>query len=229
MSGWAIFDVDHTLLDGSTGVELLRAGYRRSLIPLPLFLSVPYLYLKYRFGSFDPRSFDSSMNGLAGLRMDTLCDLAEEVFRRRLRRRIYRGAVEAIRGEQGRGRSVVLATSSVECAVRPLARFLQVDRLICSRFEVEEGALTGRFREPPAFGREKHRKVERMLEEQGGNLEECSFYSDSYHDMPLLEEVGRPVAVNPDYRLSRAAAKRGWEQRRFRRYLDHDVPYGGSD
>jgi putative phosphoserine phosphatase/1-acylglycerol-3-phosphate O-acyltransferase len=221
VSGWAIFDVDHTLIDGSTGVELLRAGIRRNLISFRLLLSVPYMYMKYRFGNFDPRSLHSSLAGLEGFRMDELKELSEEVFHQRIRRRIFKGAVEAIRSERARGRTVVLATSSVECAVRPLARYLEVDRVISSRFEVHDGRLTGRFHDAPAFGREKHRKVERMVAEHGGLLEESSFYSDSYHDLPLLEEVGEPVAVNADPRLSRTAARLGWQQRRFRRYLEN--------
>lgn len=229
MSGWAIFDVDHTIIEGSTGVELLRAGVRRRIVPLPIFLSVPYLYLKYRFGNFDPRRFDHSVAGLAGLTMSELCALSEEVFRNRIRYRIFREAVEVMRAERHKGRRIVLATSSVECAVRPLARYLEVDEMIATRFEVEEGRLTGRFLDPPAFGAEKHRKVGRSVTAAGASLDDCSFYSDSYHDLPLLERVGRPVAVNPDHRLARTAVRRGWEQLRFRECLEGSATPGGAE
>ena len=220
MSGWAIFDVDHTLIEGSTGVELLRAGFRRRMIPLTLFLSVPYMYFKYRFGSLDPQRFDASIAGLAGLDMKSLRALAEDVFQGRIKRRIYREAFEELQRERERGNTLVLATSSVECAVLPLARYLDIDHVVSSRFEVHDGKLTGRFYDLPAFGGEKHRKVERFVAAEGGGLIDCSFYSDSYHDLPLLERVERPVAVNADPRLSRTAEKRGWERRRYRKRLD---------
>jgi putative phosphoserine phosphatase/1-acylglycerol-3-phosphate O-acyltransferase len=219
MSGWAIFDVDHTLIEGSTGLELLRAGFRRRMIPLALFLSVPYRYLKYRFGTLDPRRFDASITGLAGVDMKSLRVLAEEVFDSRIRSRIYREALEEMQRERSKGNTLVLATSSVECAVRPLARYLDIEQVVSTRFEVRDGKLTGRFHDPPAFGAEKHRKVERFVAAEGGRLSDCSFYSDSYHDLPLLERVGRPVAVNADPRLTRTAEKRGWERRRYRERL----------
>ncbi|THB65127.1 MAG: HAD-IB family hydrolase, partial [Spirochaetaceae bacterium] len=63
---------------------------------------------------------------------------------------------------------------------------------------------------PPAFGQEKLNKVIEAANLAGVDLKECSFYSDSIHDRPLLEKVGRPVAANPDHRLERLARKRGW-------------------
>ena len=92
----------------------------------------------------------------------------------------------------------------------PLAATLGLDAVLCSRLEVEAGRFTGRIVEPLCFGRGKVSWAERWAASLGVDLAASAFYTDSFNDLPMLERVGHPVAVNPDLRLARHARRRGW-------------------
>jgi putative phosphoserine phosphatase/1-acylglycerol-3-phosphate O-acyltransferase len=100
--------------------------------------------------------------------------------------------------------------------VRPLADFLGVEHVVCTRIDFDDGRATGRSSNPVCFGEEKRRQALDFLAAQGVAPDDCSFYSDSIHDLPLLTAVGSPVVVNPDVRLRRYAAKRSWPILSFR-------------
>ena len=104
----------------------------------------------------------------------------------------------------------MLATSSLDIIVEPLAQYLHVDGVLATSLEFEDGTCTGRFSGMPMFRREKKERVLSFIAGEGVSAGECSFYSDSIYDLPLLEAVGRPVAVNPDFRLRWIARRRGW-------------------
>ena len=104
----------------------------------------------------------------------------------------------------------MLATSSVDFIVAPLAAYLDVNGVLATNLEFSDGACTGRFDGLPMFRREKKERVLAFLAEHAIDPRDCSFYSDSIYDLPLLESVGRPVAMNPDFRLRRVARRRGW-------------------
>ena len=105
----------------------------------------------------------------------------------------------------------MLATSSLDIIVEPLAQYLDVDGLLATALEFEDGTCTGRFQGMPMFRREKTERVLSFLAAQGVRARDCSFFSDSIYDLPLLEAVGTPIAVNPDFRLrqDRAAGAAG--------------------
>jgi phosphoserine phosphatase len=92
---------------------------------------------------------------------------------------------------------------------------LGIDEVIATSLEFDGERCTGRFREPPLLGQQKKAKVLAFLEQRKVFPSDCSFYSDSISDLPLMDAVGRPVAVNPDPRLRLAARKRGWAVVKF--------------
>ena len=117
------------------------------------------------------------------------------------------------------GRRVVLATSSLDIIVRPLAEWLGVE-LIASSLEFDGEESTGRFLDSPVFKQEKRRLVMELITQSGHAAGDCSFYSDSIHDLPLLRSVGHPVAANPDRRLRKVARREGWKILDFDRRND---------
>jgi HAD superfamily hydrolase (TIGR01490 family) len=119
--------------------------------------------------------------------------------------------IDRVDALKARGISVWFATSSVDFLVQPIVDRLGADGLIASQLEFQDGISTGRFEGRPAFGIEKLRRVKEQADRLAVDLRDCSFYSDSVHDLPLLEAVGTPVAVNPDFRLKKIARQRGWE------------------
>ena len=115
-----------------------------------------------------------------------------------------------VRQDVADGRSVVLATSSLDFIVDPIARYLGVEGVLATTLQFVNGACTGQMDGVPMFRKEKRERVLEFLQARGVNPSDCSFFSDSIYDLPLLESVGRPVAVNPDFRLRRIAKERGW-------------------
>src|SRR5882672_5142794 len=100
-------------------------------------------------------------------------------------------------------------------AARPLADELGIDHVVATELEVHDGRFTGKPRYPLCYGEGKITRAEVLARSLGFTLAEATFYSDSATDLPLLERVRTPVAVNPDRRLSRVAARRGWTVERW--------------
>ena len=88
---------------------------------------------------------------------------------------------------------------------------LRIDHVVATHLEVEVGRFTGRIHQPMSYGAGKVVLAEKLAAEQGFDLGEATFYSDSITDLPLLERVKTPIVVNPDRRLRRIALRRGWE------------------
>jgi len=140
---------------------------------------------------------------------ETLDDVVEPI--------IYAEALELIEQHQAEGRLTYLVSASPEEIVRPLAEYLGVDGAIASRAVVD---LDGRYTGEMAFyayGPFKAEAIVELAQQHGIDLEASYAYSDSYTDVPMLEVVGHPVAVNPDRVLGRLARERGWEVRQFTR------------
>ncbi len=210
MRCFAIFDVDHTLLNGSTGKELAMMCVRKRLIPASVLVSSLLVYIRYRIGNLETVILERGISRLKGIPLQTISEVAEEIFTTHVKPKLYEQALEFIRQERMQGKTVVLATSAPECVVRPLADCLRVEHLLATKFEVEGGKLTGRFEGEPLFSRGKERRVIEFIQHHGAELSCCSFYSDSWFDLPLLERVKKPFVINPDVKLKRVAQKKGW-------------------
>jgi HAD superfamily hydrolase (TIGR01490 family) len=210
MPGIDFFDVDHTLTRRSSGGRFIAAAMRRSVLPRRLIVVLPWYSLTYRLGVFRLRAYEKGFPYLRGLTRTTLELIARESFELALKGDLFPEAVELVRSLRAGGRRVMLATSSLDIIVEPLARHLEVDGMLATALEFRDGTCTGRFDGKPMFRREKRERVVSFLEGEGVPAGECSFYSDSIYDLPLLEVVGKPVAVNPDFRLRRVARLRGW-------------------
>ena len=128
-------------------------------------------------------------------------------------RGLYRpGARPTLEFHRARGDRLVLLTSSSSYIGELVAEELGMDAVLCNRFEVgEDGIYTGRPLGELCYGQGKLTHARSYAHAQGIELGDCAFYTDSFADLSVMLEVGRPVAVNPDVRLRRAAQARGWE------------------
>ncbi|GAB4364923.1 MAG: HAD family hydrolase [Spirochaetales bacterium] len=212
---FAFFDVDHTLTRHSTGRRFAALGVRNGVFPLTALLTMIFYYTCYRLGFVPIRNLDRSFPFLRGKSREELERLAQDTFERWVRKDLYPEAASLIQTLQARGTRVILASSSLDFLVQPLAHHLGVKDYISSSLEFIDHRSTGNLIGFPAFGAEKKRFVLEFLEQNEGSPEECSFYSDSITDLPLLEAVGHPIAVNPDPRLLRIARKRNWTILKF--------------
>lgn len=206
-----IFDVDHTITRHSTSIQFLFQGIRMGVLPFFPVLSIPAVYARYRLGRLSMHRVDRNVPGLRGTTQEDLRRVADACFHERIRRDLFGDAVSFIRSITESGGEIILATLSVDLVVEPLAELLSARHVIASTLEFRQGLCTGRFAGDPVFSEEKRDQVLGYLASSGVHPGDCTFYSDSVHDLPLLEAVGRPVAVNPDRRLSAHAAHRGWQ------------------
>jgi HAD superfamily hydrolase (TIGR01490 family) len=227
MAGIDFFDVDHTLTRRSSGGRFIALAMRQSVLPRRLLVMLPWYSLTYRLGLFRLRAYEKGFPYLRGLERKTLELIARESFDGALKGDLFPEAVELVHSLRAGGRRVMLATSSLDIIVEPLAEYLHVDGVLATALEFEDGTCTGRFSGMPMFRREKKDRVLSFISVEGVSARECSFYSDSIYDLPLLEAVGAPVAVNPDFRLRRIAQRRGWPIRVMAAARPESRPAGG--
>jgi HAD superfamily hydrolase (TIGR01490 family) len=210
MAGVDFFDVDHTLTRRSSGSRYVSLAMKKRVLPRRLIFAIAWFSLTYQLGIIRLRTGEGGIPSLKGVRRDVLEDLARESFDRWLRADLFPGAEQLVRGRVAEGRRVMLATSSIDLIVAPLARHLGVHGILATTLRFDNGVCTGKLEGLPMFRGEKRDAVLAWLVREGIAPADCSFYSDSYYDLPLLEAVGTPVAVNPDGRLRRMARTRGW-------------------
>ena len=129
---------------------------------------------------------------------------------------IYEEAAALIEEHRAQGRDVVIVSSSGDEVVSAIAELLGVEKVIATRMVIENGCYTGEI-EYYAAGPNKASAIKELAAVEGYDLDECYAYSDSITDVPMLEVVGHPTAVNPDRALRRLAVDRGWTCVTFRR------------
>ncbi len=204
------FDVDHTITRHATAVRFMMRAIARGLAPWPLAVVLPWYGVAYRLGLLRFKGRVEMPASLRGVRRVELEALARETFERHVRGDLNPSVERLIRERLAAGRRVVLATSTLDIIVAPLAAHLGVRDVIATSLEFEGDIATGRMAGRPLIWDEKRRRVLAFIREANEDPRQCSFHADSIYDLPLLEEVGEPVAVNPDFRLRRIAERRGW-------------------
>ncbi len=205
-----IFDVDHTLVRRSTGRHLAMEGLRSGTLSIWSVLALPVFYLRYRMGNLDLHKIDHPAAVAAGFTKEQWSALAENAFTRHTRDDIYPQAASYIRHLQERDLVLALASTSFDFTLAPVARFLDIPIVISTVLEFADGVSTGGFEGKPCYAREKLTRTLQRADELGVRPEDIAFYTDSYHDLPLLGAVGFPVAVHPDRRLKRVAEFETW-------------------
>jgi len=147
---------------------------------------------------------------LGGLSRSTLESLARESFEATLKNDLFPRRLSLCRSSAGRGARSSLPRRHWTSSSRRLRTIFGVDGVLATALEFKDGVCTGRLEGVPMFRREKKDRVLAYAATRNALPAECGFYSDSIYDLPLLESVGRPVAVNPDIRLRRIARARRW-------------------
>jgi HAD superfamily hydrolase (TIGR01490 family) len=145
-----------------------------------------------------------------GREADTIAQ-TETWFNEMVLPHVAAGGRHKIAEHLAQGHVVAIVSGATSYAVKPLAHHLGLgDNYLCTYLDVSDGRFTGRVRGTACFGPGKVSWVERFAAERDVDLAGSYFYTDSYSDLPLLERVGHPIAVNPDRRLRRHAQRQGW-------------------
>jgi len=208
----ALFDLDHTLLEGDSDVSWAQFLIEEGVLhPEEFHAKNLWFAERYKDGTLDIHEFlDFQLAPLARHPRAQLDAWHEEFMQRKIRPIIHSRALELIARHAGALRALVTATNRF--STEPIARELGIENLVATDIEEVDGAFTGKPRGTPCFREGKVRRVEEWLASRGRRLDdyESWFYSDSLNDLPLLERVTHPVAVDPDATLRAHAASRGW-------------------
>jgi putative phosphoserine phosphatase/1-acylglycerol-3-phosphate O-acyltransferase len=146
---------------------------------------------------------------------EDLEEMGERLFRQKIEALIYPEVRELVYAHQRQGHAVVLSSSATSYQVEPVARFLGIDHVLCNRFAVKDGVLTGEVERPVLWGRGKADAVQQLAVDLDVDLGQSYFYADGDEDLALMYLVGHPRPTNPGKRLASVAASRGWPVLRF--------------
>ena len=208
----ALFDLDNTLLDGDSDYAWAQFLIEEGVLHAGDYNAKnDYFYERYKDGTLDIHEFlDFQLAPIARRPRAQLDAWHNEFMQRKVRPMILPGAPELIAKHSDALTAIVTATNRF--ITRPIADELGVANLIATDIEEVDGTFTGKPRGTPTFREGKIERVNEWLASRGRSLAdfESWFYSDSLNDLPLLERVTHPVAVDPDATLRAHAFQRGW-------------------
>jgi HAD superfamily hydrolase (TIGR01490 family) len=215
----AFFDLDRTLMAGSSGMHFARAAYRAGMVSRALLARWGLEHVRFRLrGSTDERTaqvLSQVKELLDGVPEREIARMGPDLLAGVLPR-IYPPMLEEVHAHQDAGRATFIVSAAGNGLVEMLARVLDMDGGIGTRYEVgPDGVLTGKIVEPFVYGEGKVEAMRSFAAQHEIDLELSWAYSDSVSDLPMLRVVGRPVAVNPDPELARIAGAEGWQVMRF--------------
>jgi len=214
----AFFDLDKTLIEGSSAIHFGRAAYRAGMLSRRQILSDAWANVRFRLnGSTDEGTEELKqriLDAIAGWRVLDLARLAPDVLAGVLPL-IYRDMIAEAYSHQDAGRPAFIVTAASQELADMLAHVLVLDGGIGMRSEVKDGVYTGRSAGPFTYREGKATAIRQLAAERGIDLAASYAYSDSESDLPMLRAVGHPVAVNPDAALERTARDEGWRIMRF--------------
>jgi HAD superfamily hydrolase (TIGR01490 family) len=216
----AFFDLDKTLMAGSSGVFFARAAYETGMISRSRLLKDLYENLRFRLrGSTDDRADNVRKRVgemIAGVPVRDLQRLSPRVLAGVLPR-LYPQMLERAYAHQDAGVPVYILTAASQEMADLLAHVLSFDGGLGSRSEIVDGCYTGRPAGPFNYREGKVVSMQELAAREGIDLAASHAYSDSESDLPMLRAVGQPVVVNPDAELRRIALEEGWEVLRLDR------------
>jgi HAD superfamily hydrolase (TIGR01490 family) len=218
--GAAFFDLDRTLMEGSSAFQFGRAAYRNGLVNRRVLLRDAWENVLFRLRGSTDAGTDALRARigelLSGVRVRDLQRLAPDVLAGVLPR-LYPKMLELAYRHQDAGRPIIICTAASQEMAELLAVVLTFDGAVGSRSEIVDGEYTGRPGGPFTYREGKAQAIRELAEAERIDLSASWAYSDSESDLPMLRAVGHPVAVNPDATLARVAREEGWEVLRFER------------
>ncbi|GLP66089.1 morphological differentiation-associated protein [Streptomyces sp. TUS-ST3] len=210
----AFFDLDKTVIAKSSTLTFSKSFYQGGLINRRAALRTAYAQFVFLVGGMDHDQMERTREYLSALvrgwNVQQVKEIVAETLHDLIDPIIYDEAASLIEEHHTAGRDVVIVSTSGAEVVEPIGELLGADRVVATRMVVgEDGCFTGEV-EYYAYGPTKAEAVQELAESEGYDLERCYAYSDSATDLPMLQAVGHPHAVNPDRTLRKEALARGW-------------------
>ena len=209
----AMFDLDNTLIGGDSdylwGEFLCEKGIIEDTASFQKMNE--YFYQQYEVGKLDIYAWaEFSFKVLTEYSIDELNDLRQNFIQQKIEPIFLDKAQSCINQHKENGDTVLVITASNTFITAPIAKMYGINHLLATEPEFKDGRFTGKVSGVPCFQSGKIDNLMPWIEKHNKNLKGSYFYSDSHNDLPLLELVDNPVAINGDPRLTSTANKNGW-------------------
>jgi putative phosphoserine phosphatase/1-acylglycerol-3-phosphate O-acyltransferase len=212
----AFFDLDRTLINDFSAKKFLQSRLLSGKSTTKELLSQFATVLIYAAGNRDFETLSKiSAMGVKGIKEKQFIELGEEVYQNHLATTIYPESRTLIASHIEKGHQVVIISAATRYQITPIANELGVKDIFCTEMEVRKGKFTGKISEM-CWAEGKARAGKKFAKDNGIDLSKSFFYTDSIDDYPLLEIVGKPIATNPDNKLSQVAFESNWPILRFK-------------
>lgn len=208
----AIFDLDNTLIAGDSDHAWGEFLVEEGLVDQVAFKQAnDQFYAQYQSGTLDINAYlRFALSPLARFAMNELKLMHDTFFARHIAPIMLPKAQAKIEEHRAAGDRILIITATNRFITEPIAKELGITEMLASEAEIKDDRYTGEPRGIPCFREGKVQRLKMWLAQESESMAGSSFYSDSINDLPLLESVDYPVAVDPDDRLQATAKERGW-------------------
>ena len=208
----AIFDLDETLIAIDSDHAWGEYISEQKLVDPALYREKNQeFYEDYKRGQLNADAYYAfACEVLSQHPLEVLLDHRAQFVEAVIKPQVLEKAINLVEEERANGKELLIITATMEFITRPIAELFKIDTLIAPTPEMIDGQYTGKLEGIASFGPGKVTRLKSWLNETGQNLTGSRFYSDSHNDLPLLERVDEPIAVDPDEKLRKIALARGW-------------------
>ena len=209
----AIFDLDHTLLDGDSDYLWGEYMVANQIVDKSEYQRVNKAFLRdYQRGQLDNHSYlHFALKPLSQHSIEKLYKWRADYVENWIKPIIATGTSELLQQHRTRGDTLIIISATNLFITEPIAELLGITHILSTKPEIIDQRYTGRYLGIPTYKEGKVVVLKAWLEDRDYTLDDSYFYSDSINDLPLLEQVSIPVAVNPDDDLRHIAEQRNWE------------------
>lgn len=205
------FDVDHTLIRGNSGFYATQHLIKHGILKKRRLLQAVYYTLASLVKDQDVRKiYQIAMQDMVGKSTKEILKIGRECLEKDLLSRFFAESIKKLRSHQRRGDKVVLLTSGPHMIMANLAEHLGVDDFFAIGPEIKNNILTSDLANPLCHGEGKIHYAQKAAKKYRLSLQDAYFYTDHHSDIPLLERVGFPHCINPNFKLKTHALKMGW-------------------
>jgi len=207
----AFFDVDHTLINGNSGFYTSFRLVQHGILKKRRILQALFYRFAGMLGYLNIKKiYDIVTSDMTGSKIDDILEIGKECFEKDIKNKFYQEALTLIKKHKQKGDQIVLISSGPGMIIPFIKEYLQADDSYSISSEIVNGIVSSKIPDPLCHAEGKIYYALKACEKFSIPLNECAFYTDHVSDIPLLEKVGKPFAVNPDYRLRKKALKKGW-------------------
>jgi len=218
----AFFDVDNTLVRGSTLYFLGRGMYQRGFFTKADISRFVVANLRFRMTGTEKQEViekfqNAATDFIGGHSVDDIKKIGEEIYDEFVSPKLWQGTFDIAKSHLDKGEEVWLVTAAPQDMANIIAQRLGLTGALGSKARALDGVYTGTLDGKLLHGAEKALAIQELAKDHGYDLTDCYSYSDSHNDIPLLQAVGHPCAINPDAVLRIRALAEGWPIHDFRR------------